>query len=263
MGVSGKTPILAIEDFGVGSPRGVMLGKYVIDPAARLPRWDGSLAFGLRHELRALDELHLVDVARAVGEDLAGADADDELGLRIFGHEWVVVADGRFAVEAHAVLVLEIDEEDADLLRLEDVPHRQVHAVPVVVGEGDGVVVDDADEAGLAALVGAVGVPLLVDGGDKEHVHVLDEGAVVLVDRVVREVADAVGQALRVEAALELAVAVVEDGVRHEASGGGLMVSRWLVGGSYRGSTGRAVLLGGEVFGGRGEKPGDVAIEAS
>ena len=41
--------------------------------------------------VRVLDEPVLVDVARAVGEDLGRAHADDELRLGILGEQWIVV----------------------------------------------------------------------------------------------------------------------------------------------------------------------------
>jgi hypothetical protein len=72
------------------------------------------------------------------------------------------------------------------------------------------VLVEHRDEAGIAALVRALRAPLGVGGGEEEHVHPLDERAVLVRDRVVHlDLLEPVGQAPRVEAVLQLARAVV------------------------------------------------------
>ena len=76
----------------------------------------------------------------------------------------------------------EVDEQHPDVRVLEQVAHRQVHAVAVVVRERDRVLVEHADEAGVAALVRALRPAVGVGGGEEEHVHPLDERAVVVVD---------------------------------------------------------------------------------
>jgi len=90
------------------------------------------------------------------------------------------------------------------------VPDREVHAIAVVVGERERVLVEDRDEAWVAPLVGALRAPVGVGGREEEHVHPLDERAVLGRDRVVDlDLLEAVGQAPRVEAILQLAGAVV------------------------------------------------------
>jgi len=79
--------------------------------------------------------------------------------------------------------------------------------------------VEHAHEAGLAALVGAVGPPLLVGGGEEEHVHALDEGAVVVVDDVVHGHAlQPVGEPARVEGVLQAPASVVVEAAGHAQS---------------------------------------------
>src|SRR5438477_171700 len=50
-----------------------------------------------------------------------GRDPDDQLSLRIFAAQRIVVVDRGDAVEAEALASLEVDEEQADLARLEQV----------------------------------------------------------------------------------------------------------------------------------------------
>ena len=77
--------------------------------------------------------------------------------------------------------------------------------------------VEHAHEPGVAALVAAIGAALGVGGGQEEHIHPLDERAIVIVDRVAHQpLVDAIRQAAGVEAVLEVAVAPVI-GRRHRA----------------------------------------------
>jgi hypothetical protein len=93
----------------------------------------------------------------------------------------------------------------------EHVARREIHAVAVVAGERDRPLVEDADEAGVAALVRAVGPAVGVGGGHEDHVAALDERPVVLVDRSPRDelLVDAVREPARVETILEAARSVV------------------------------------------------------
>ena len=92
-----------------------------------------------------------------------------------------------------------------------DVAGRQVHAVAVVVREGDRTLVEHADEARLPALVRALRPSLGVGGGDEDHVAGLDERLVVGVDERAREesLLDPVGEPAGLVAILERTVAVV------------------------------------------------------
>jgi hypothetical protein len=133
-------------------------------------------------------------------------DPDDELRLRVLRHERVIRVDGCGPIEAHSVLLFEIDEEHAHLARLRHVPHRHVHPVAVVVREGYRLLVDHAHKARFATLVGAVGVAVGVDRGKEEHVQGLDELPVILRDEVVDDTDEPVGHAGGVELLLELAL---------------------------------------------------------
>ena len=105
-------------------------------------------------------------------------------------------------------MVFEIDEQHAHLRIFEGVAHGEIHAVAVVVREGQGLRIEHAHEAGIAALVGAVGAAVGVGGGEEEHVHAFDEGPVVRRDVFVEQaLLDAVGEPFGIELALQLAVA--------------------------------------------------------
>lgn len=87
---------------------------------------------------------------------------------------------------------------------------RQVHAVAVVVWKRHGALVEHADEAGIAALVGALRLTAVVGRRDEEHVHALDELAILVANDVTHDrLVEAVGQETRVEAVLQLVRAVV------------------------------------------------------
>src|SRR5438105_8024965 len=114
-------------------------------------------------------------------------------------------------VQPHPLSLLEADEEQAHLWVHAYVPRAQVHAVAVVVRERDRALVEHAHEARLTALVRALRLTLGIGGGDEEHVGVLHEDAVALVDRRAGEEAllDPLGETLRVEALLEVPVSLV------------------------------------------------------
>ena len=154
-----------------------------------------------------------MDVARAVREHICSRDANDQLRLRVLGEQRVVLAHRRDAVEAQALAAFEVDEQQPDLLRQREVSGREVHAVAVVDREGDRASVEDAHEPGLASLVGALRLPLGVDGRDEEHVARLDEHPVVVVDVVADDpLLDPVGESARVETVLQPAAGFVVEG---------------------------------------------------
>ena len=84
-----------------------------------------------------------------------------------------------------------------------DVAERQEHAVAVVYGKRERAVVDDADEAGVTALVGALRVAVGVAGREEEHVARLDERLGVVVDPFAhQQLVDPIRDAARVEPVL-------------------------------------------------------------
>ena len=93
------------------------------------------------------------DVLRAVRVPGRDADHDRALGAPFVAgnHELchqrgVVLDDARLAPHLHALAVDVVDEEEADLGVLGQVPHRDVLAIAAKVGEGERVVVEDAQE---------------------------------------------------------------------------------------------------------------------
>ncbi len=140
----------------------------------------------------------------------------------ILGEQRVVRVDRRRPVQPEPLLAVEVDEEEADARVLGDVAEREVHPVAVPAREGDRALVEHADEAGIAALVGALRRAVGVGRREEEHVARLDERAVAVVDRVVHDpLLDPVGEPPRVEAVLEPAVALVVErhGVHHAPRG--------------------------------------------
>ncbi len=198
----------------------------------------------------------LVDVARAVREDLRRADADDELRLRPLRAERVVGIDRRDPVQPHPLSPLEVDEEQADVRVHEHVPRREVHAVAVVARERDRALVEHAHEAGLAALVRALRAPLLVGRGEEEHVPRLDERAVVLVDQRARRAARRSGRrAASCRTLLEPATTLVVQAA-HRPSIAPVQPGRSRAGPHRRGSRARSRGRRGRRRSGRSRSPG-------
>jgi hypothetical protein len=104
----------------------------------------------------------------------------------------------------------------------ERVAEREEHPVPVVAREGDRTLVEYAHEAGVAALVRAVGPPVRVGGGQEQHVRALDELTAGGIDRVDQlALLEPVGEAARVELVLPAAGALVVE-ARHRNLAAGL-----------------------------------------
>ena len=153
-----------------------------------------------------------MDVARAVREDLGRAHPDDALGPRELGEQRIGCVDRGDAVQPQARLAVEVDEEQAHVRVRCDVAEREEHPVPVVARERERGLVENAHEARLAALVGALRIAVGIGRGEEEHVARLDERAILLVDRRVDEPRfDPVGEPAGVVPVLEAAVAVVVD----------------------------------------------------
>ncbi len=137
-------------------------------------------------------------------------DAHDELGLRVGREKRIVVVDRCDPAHSEAFRSREVDEQKPDLRVLEEVAQRQVHPVAVEARERERPFVDDTNESRLATLVGALWHPVLVGGGEEEHVARFDESAVVVVERlVVDPLLDPVRQPPGVEPLLERPVPVV------------------------------------------------------
>jgi hypothetical protein len=86
-----------------------------------------------------------------------------------------------------------------------EVAERQVHAVAVVAWKGERAIVEHPHEAGIAALVGALRSALGVSGRQEEHVHTLDERALLGADGGAHQaLVDAIGEPARVEPVLEV-----------------------------------------------------------
>ena len=163
--------------------------------------------------LRAFHQLVLVDVAWAVREDLARPHPDHHLGTRVLRQERVGRVDAGRAVQAQPPPALQVKEQQPDVRVDQRVPRREVHPVAVIAREGDGVIIHDPHEAGIAALVRAVRAALSISGCQEQHVARLDELAVLVADPLTarrRPLSNLVGQPLTVEPCLQLTVAVVE-----------------------------------------------------
>ena len=152
-----------------------------------------------------------MDVARTVREHLGRPHAPEKLRLGVVAKQGVVDDVLGGPVQAEALALFEVDEEQPDVRVDEGVPGGQVHPVAVVVREGDRVLVHDVREARVATLVRALGPTVCIRCGDEEHVAALDEGPVVVVDPVPHEpLVDPVRKPAGVEAILVAATAVVE-----------------------------------------------------
>src|SRR5207302_8476704 len=117
----------------------IAFGKHVAGPLRSLPVWDRRLVAHPRNEPGACNERHPVDVARAVWEYLGRLDANDELGAGVVGEQLVLLVDAGDPVKPQAGWTrgYEVDEQHSHLRIREQIAHRQVHAVAVVVRECD------------------------------------------------------------------------------------------------------------------------------
>src|SRR5205823_7423813 len=108
-----------IDDLGALLVGRIVRAEYVVRPLAGLPGRHGGLALRPGDEPRALDEAVVVDVARAIRKDLRRLDAPEELRLRVFGEQRVVVRVRGDAVQPQPLALLEVDEQQADV-RVDD-----------------------------------------------------------------------------------------------------------------------------------------------
>src|SRR4051794_39960168 len=107
----------------------VSLREDVGGPVGALPVGHRGLRVRPGDEARALDQLVVVDVARAVGEDLADVDADDLARLLPARQQRVVERDGGGALQAQPPAALEVDEQQAGLGVDDRVAEREEHPV--------------------------------------------------------------------------------------------------------------------------------------
>src|SRR5689334_22840059 len=71
--------------------------------------------------------------------------------------------------------LIEIDEQHANLAIPHEVAHGIEHAVAVVAGKRDRLVVKNANKPWVAALVGHCGSALVIDGREEKHIPTFDE----------------------------------------------------------------------------------------
>jgi len=84
--------------------------------------------------------------------------------------------------DLHAALVRVVDQKEVRLRVVDEVAHRDVLAVPSIVGEGEGVGAKDAQEAGRTAAMLNVGLTVGVDRRQKEAPLFGDERRELVVD---------------------------------------------------------------------------------
>jgi hypothetical protein len=130
-----------------------------------------------------LDDLHLVDVARAVRKDARRRDADDEHGPGILRAKRIVRDDLRRSVHTQPFRSFEIEKQQPDVRIHQHVAPRAVHPVAVVIRHGQCVLVQHMHEPGQAAFVRTVRTPLRIRRGDEEHRASLNERAVFIRER--------------------------------------------------------------------------------
>jgi hypothetical protein len=131
------------------------VGKH-LELLPRRYRWLDSRA---RHIRRRLGQLHAVDVARAVREDVRCADTHDELRACEFIAQRVFSLHRRQAVHSQPSRLLEVDKEQPHGCVGAQVADAAEHAVAVVTREDQLVVAGDADEAGIAPCTSSQAVP--------------------------------------------------------------------------------------------------------
>src|SRR6058998_1452865 len=99
----GPNAALPVESLSGRVAGRVRRRQHIVDPFA-FPLGHRGPAFALGYESRTLDELVLVDVARAVRKDFARPYPDDELCLGILRHQGVARLNRCLAVQSHPPL---------------------------------------------------------------------------------------------------------------------------------------------------------------
>jgi len=107
-------------------------------------------------------------------------------------------------LQAQAMRLLKVDKEHADLLIPEQVTHRIEHAVAIVTGKDDRLVIDNTNKAGIAALIGHCWSTLMINGRQKEHIAAFNERLMLGRDFGEYDARfDIVGKPPRIEAVLQ------------------------------------------------------------
>ena len=133
------------------------------------------------------------DVLGAVPVEGFEGDRDGAFGRGFFG--WVAqlgeercgfgpFVDGGVAEDFEAGLVGVVHEEEGDAVVMEEVSGGDVLLVAAEVGEGEGAVVEDVEEAGVAATELHVGPSGFADSGHVEAVAGAEEGLLVWAQEV-------------------------------------------------------------------------------
>ncbi len=128
--------------------RSVASGERISEDLKSLPRRDRWRVPGLRRIGRMFDELHLVNVARAVRKDFRGHDPNYEYRPRKFRAQRVVFADLRNPIYTYSLRALEVEEQQPDVRVDQYISPRSVHAITVVVRNGKGAIVQYLHESG-------------------------------------------------------------------------------------------------------------------
>src|SRR5436853_1114047 len=101
---------------GLRSTSGLPRVHVTLEQVEALPRRLDRIATGLRQVDRRLDQLHLRDIARAVGEDRARLHANDHLGADSLGKQGILARQRRGAVDAQTARTsVQIDEQQPDI----------------------------------------------------------------------------------------------------------------------------------------------------
>src|SRR3954468_15920445 len=131
-------------------------GQVIAECVAAFPAGHWGGAARVRNVRRSFDDLHSMDIARAIGEDVARAHPHDRLRLGVVLPQRIVEVQRSIAVYPQPLPRLEIDEQQADRRIRRDVAEALEHAVAVVARESKRVRRHDPDESGRAALVRAI-----------------------------------------------------------------------------------------------------------
>src|SRR3569623_794698 len=102
---------------------------------------------------RVFDKLHLVDVARAIGEDLFCRDANYKYRARIFGEQRVIRADLRRAVNPYPLWSFEDQEQQPNVRVDQNISPRSIHSVTVIIRKRKSAAIEDSHEPRQATLI--------------------------------------------------------------------------------------------------------------